>query len=263
MLENVDVTRRAVAICTFALLTVYRPHKSHKFARHNPIEVSILNLLVVFVLPDVEIFVVVPSLLDSKLETLEAVLNGTFVVAFSLAGVSVIPKKAVHGSNFVPGLLCSEAESNNHEGSDQESAVGELHVVVGGLRVVEDPHVSRILLRGEKFVQLAAVTVDHCQVEGAEVLVEGHVGEVAVDVEEEGVVDIGRGLRVTDPVQLVYKVRESNLLGMISIGFPSCLSCFFKGEGEACLFLGLGVSPNAFSPLAFFMGGDWNLAWSS
>ena len=42
--------------------------------------------------------------------------------------------------------------------------------------------------------------MDHGQVEGAEVLVEGVVDEVVVDVEEVRVLVVLRGLRVRDPV---------------------------------------------------------------
>ena len=42
----------------------------------------------------------------------------------------------------------------------------------------------------------------HSEVKGAKVLVEGHVGEVGVNVEEEGVLDVCGGLSVSDPVEL-------------------------------------------------------------
>ncbi len=53
-----------------------------------------------------------------------------------------------------------------------------------------------VLLLLQQFLELAAVAVHVGKVEGSEVLVEGHVGEVVVDVEKEGVGDVGGWLRV-------------------------------------------------------------------
>ena len=58
-----------------------------------------------------------------------------------------------------------------------------------------------VVWRLQQLVEFAAVAVDHGEVEGAEVLVEGHVGEVRVNVEEESILDVGGRLGVGDPVE--------------------------------------------------------------
>ena len=90
--------------------------------------------------------------------------------------------------------------------------------------------------------------MDHGKIERSKVLVEWEVRKVVVNVEEEGVVDVRRRLRIGDPVEFVYesmterevskvarqrdddfiliKTRKrieilSNLLLMISIGLPN------------------------------------------
>ena len=66
--------------------------------------------------------------------------------------------------------------------------------------------VLRVVLVAEQAGQLAAVPVDHGEVEGTEVLVEWEVGEVVVDVEEEGVLEVLRRLFIADPVEFVCKI---------------------------------------------------------
>jgi hypothetical protein len=49
------------------LVTVDRPHKSNELAGHNPVEIAILDLLVMFILSGVELIKLVPFLLKSEL----------------------------------------------------------------------------------------------------------------------------------------------------------------------------------------------------
>lgn len=60
-----------------------------------------------------------------------------------------------------------------------------------------------VVLISKKSGELPAVSVDHCQVEWTKVPVEGEIGEVVVDVEEEGVLEVLWRLGVRDPVKLV------------------------------------------------------------
>jgi len=48
--------------------------------------------------------------------------------------------------------------------------------------------------------------VHHGEVQRTEVLVEREVGEVVVDVEEEGVLEVLRRLSIADPVEFVCKI---------------------------------------------------------
>ena len=67
-----------------------------------------------------------------------------------------------------------------------------------------DAGLTRVLLGIQKLLELAAVAVHVGQIQGAEVLVERSVPEFVVDVEEKGVLDVLRGLRVCHPVKFVY-----------------------------------------------------------
>jgi hypothetical protein len=50
--------------------------------------------------------------------------------------------------------------------------------------------------------------MDHSQIQWAEILVEGHVGEVIINVEEESVGNVDRGFLIGDPVKFIYKKEE-------------------------------------------------------
>jgi hypothetical protein len=70
VLKNINVARSTVAVGTFAFLAIHGAHKSHEFSRDDPIEITILDLLIVFILFNAEGFLVVPPLFDTELEPL-------------------------------------------------------------------------------------------------------------------------------------------------------------------------------------------------
>ena len=49
----------------------------------------------------------------------------------------------------------------------------------------------------------------HGQVQWPEILVERHIGQIVIDVEEESVFVVLWRLEVRDPVQFVYKQKKS------------------------------------------------------
>ena len=123
-------------------------------------------------------------------------------------------------------------EDDDHEGAHEVGRVGQLGEV-GGARVVVYARRPLKALRLEQLLQLAAEAVRHGEVQRAEILVERHIGQILrsqkvasvrdaklqtqretnqkctyiIDVKEEGIVDVGRWLRVRYPVQLVYKKK--------------------------------------------------------
>ena len=62
--------------------SIYRAHKGHKFIWNYPIEVSVFNSFIEFIFFYIECSEIIPSLLDSKFETLKAMKDGTLIVAF-------------------------------------------------------------------------------------------------------------------------------------------------------------------------------------
>ena len=110
MLKYINVARSGVAIGPLAFLAVDGSHESHELSGDNPIEIAILNLLVVLILFNAERLRVVPPLFDTKLKTLQTVLHRALVVAVALACVAVVPQQAVVGLQLFPSLLGSHLE---------------------------------------------------------------------------------------------------------------------------------------------------------
>jgi hypothetical protein len=64
MLENFKVIFRGVPMLRFTrwlVISINRTHKSDKLPRNNPVEITILYLLIVFVLSRIKILEAVPS----------------------------------------------------------------------------------------------------------------------------------------------------------------------------------------------------------
>lgn len=87
--ENVNVLFRREAYSTSWFSGGYWPHESNKLAWNDPIQVSLVHSLMLFVLFYVEVPEVVPAVLDSELEAAQAMQDRTLVMASALAGVSV------------------------------------------------------------------------------------------------------------------------------------------------------------------------------
>ena len=73
----------------FAGDTIDRAHECEEFARNDPVKITVLNLLVMLVLLNVELAEVVPVLLNCKLKTFETVLDLALIEAIAFASVSV------------------------------------------------------------------------------------------------------------------------------------------------------------------------------
>jgi len=68
MTENLGVATGRVSITALLpLVTVDRSHEGDELARDNPVKISILDLLVMLVLPDIELIIVIPVVLQSNL----------------------------------------------------------------------------------------------------------------------------------------------------------------------------------------------------
>lgn len=202
ILEDVDIFIWVVSI-SLALVSVLNwTHEGDELAWDDPVEVSVLDSLIVFVLLDIECPEIVPAEPDGVLETLKAMEKCAVVEAVSLGGISVVFEQVVVWLELLVSLLSRHLEDDDHEGSHQESTIDHLVTWVARTAVVEYP-VLRVVLVSQETGQLSGVSVDHGQVEGAEVAVEWEVGEVVVDIEEEGVLEVLWGLCITHPVQLI------------------------------------------------------------
>ena len=124
------------------------------------------------------------------------------VEAVALGGVSVVCKHRVVRLKFLECLLGGHFKNDDHEGPHQESPVD--HPVAGVSRgAVVENSILLVVLVSQKSGELSGVSMNHCQIQGAEVLVEWEVGQIVVNIEEESVLVVLRRLRVTNPVQFI------------------------------------------------------------
>jgi len=103
--EDITVLVRSEARSLSWLSSINRTHKRGEFSRNNPVDISVLNTLVVLVLLDIESLEIVPLLLDSMFKTLQAMQYGAFVVALSLGGIAEGNKFSLIGAECVIRLL--------------------------------------------------------------------------------------------------------------------------------------------------------------
>jgi len=61
-----------------------RSHKSHELARNDPVKITILNFLIMFILLNIKSIKVVPSFLNSEFKSLKALQNGALIEALAL-----------------------------------------------------------------------------------------------------------------------------------------------------------------------------------
>jgi hypothetical protein len=95
VLKDVDVAGGRVAVAVDLVSLVNWTHEGQELAWDDPVEVTVLYLLVMLVLLDVKSPEVVPSVLQGLLQTLEAVHDCEFIVAFAFAGVTVVKQMAL------------------------------------------------------------------------------------------------------------------------------------------------------------------------
>ena len=199
VLEDVDVLVRVMSIPVVAVPRLDRAHEGSKFARNNPVEVTILDTLVVLVFLHVERLEVVPAEANGSFEALQGVEQGAVVEAAALRGVAVVLEAGHVSTELFVSLLGGHLEDDDHEGAHEERSVDHLVAGLGGAAVVEDA-VLRVRLVAEESGELTAVAVNHGKVERAEVLVEGEVAQIIIDVEEECVLEILWRLEIRHPV---------------------------------------------------------------
>lgn len=202
VVEHVDVLVRVLAVPVLRVAVLNWAHEGHELARDDPVEVSVLNTLIVLVLLHVERAEVVPSEAHSILKSLQAVKQSAIVEALTLGRVSVVAEKRVVWLELGVGVLRLHFEDDDHEGAHQEGTIHDLVSRVRRGAVVEDPILREVLVAKETS-QLTRESVDHGEVKRAEILVEGKVCQIVVYVEEERILVVLWRLEVRDPEQLV------------------------------------------------------------
>ena len=89
MLEHLQVVFRGITPSLVFADVIEWAHERYEFIRYDPVQVSILDFLVVFVLLVVEFSELVPSQTNGVLQTLKAMENCTRIVALEgIRGIS-------------------------------------------------------------------------------------------------------------------------------------------------------------------------------
>jgi hypothetical protein len=105
LFEDVSVLLGCIAGPLSGLSAINWSHERGEFARNDPVDVSVLNSLIVLVLLDIECLEIVPPVLDALLEPLKAVKYRALVVALALGGVAEWHKLPVVRFEGVKGFL--------------------------------------------------------------------------------------------------------------------------------------------------------------
>ena len=105
LFEDVSILLGCVARPLPGLSAINGSHECSKFARYDPVDVPVLNSLIVLVLLDIESLEIVPPVLDALLESLQAVKYRALVVAFALGGVTEWHELPVVRFEGVKGFL--------------------------------------------------------------------------------------------------------------------------------------------------------------
>ena len=99
-------------------------HEGNELVWNDPVQVSVLDLLVVLILFVVELAEVVPSMPDCDFEPLQAVEDAAAVGAVTVAGVAERSETSLVRSKSFPSHLSRLLQDNNHEGAHQVGSVG-------------------------------------------------------------------------------------------------------------------------------------------
>ena len=103
-LKDISILVWVVAISLALVSVLDWSHECYELAWNNPVEVSVLNSLIVLVLLNVKGPEVIPPESYGILQSLQAVEQGTVVEAVALGGISVVLEQAVV---WLELLICS------------------------------------------------------------------------------------------------------------------------------------------------------------
>lgn len=141
--EDLSVLLGGEAAALTWLAAIDWTHKCCELAWDDPVDVSVINSLVVFVLLDIEGLEVVPVVLDALVQPLQAVQYRALVVAVALGSIAegdeVLLVLSEHLECFKGVLL----QHDDHEGTHEEGRIGQL---VGLVAAVVEYAIVLVLL---------------------------------------------------------------------------------------------------------------------
>jgi hypothetical protein len=90
VIEDLNILPRMLAISMLSISVLNWAHESDKLARYDPIEVTILDTLVVFIFFDIKCPEIIPAKPHSVLEALQTMEQCAIVEAFTLGRVTIV-----------------------------------------------------------------------------------------------------------------------------------------------------------------------------
>ena len=192
LLENIDVLCWMMTISLISVSFFDWSHKGHELSRDDPIEITVFNSLISFILFHIESLEIVPAEFHCVLKALKTLKEGALVEAVSFGSIPIWLEKVMIRLEHFIGMFSGNFENDYTERGHQEGAV---HHFVRFLRgaVVEDP-VILIILIPEESCQLSRVSVNHCEVQWSEVFIKWEILEIIINVEKEGIFVVLRWL---------------------------------------------------------------------
>lgn len=173
VLKHLDVVLGAVSPLRLPSWRVKRPHKGNKLVGNDPIQVSILNFLVVLVFLIVKVAEAVPAETDSELEPLQAVEDSALISArITVASISEGPKLVMVRRESFPDDFGLLLQNHDHEGAHQ---VGGIDILVVLSRAVVEQLDVLVAFVGQETAQFTDVLVRVRNVQGAKIRVERFV----------------------------------------------------------------------------------------
>jgi hypothetical protein len=105
LLENLDILVRVMSISLVSVPLLDWAHECHKFTGNDPVEITVLNSLVLLVLLDIEGLEVIPLKLDGVFETLETLEETTLIKAVTLGCITVGLEQPLVWLEYLVSLL--------------------------------------------------------------------------------------------------------------------------------------------------------------
>lgn len=128
--------------------------------------------------------------------------QSTIIETVALGGISVVLEDLVIWSELLVGLVGRHLKDDNHEGAHQESTVD--HFVTGIPRgAVMEYTILLVILVSKESGEFSCISVNHSEVQWAEVLVEWEVREIVINVKEERILEVLWWLVIRNPIQFI------------------------------------------------------------
>ena len=158
--EDVDITGGGVAIAMHGVPHIDRSHEGQELAGDDPVEVAVLDLLIMLVLSRIERLEVIPSELHGPLEALEAVHDGALVLAGAPTRIPIRMQVRLVALEQAEGLMGIYLENHDHKGTHKVGRVRDLGEICA-LCIVVYPGRALKAVALEKLLELTAEAVRH------------------------------------------------------------------------------------------------------